>query len=207
VKKGTVEWAVAESARLGQNKSGDRYLVKVDRDQALSAVVDGLGHGEVAAEAAERAITTLEENHEESLITLVRKCHEALRRTRGVVMSLAKFDGRDHTVTWLGVGNVEGYILHHEPRLFPVQESLLLRAGIVGDYLPRLSAFIVQASPGDMLIFATDGIRPGFADQINLAESSRQIADRILALHGRSDDDALVLVVRYLYGRGSKTDF
>ena len=201
MKKGIVEWGMAESKRLGQKESGDRYLVKVCKNQALSAVVDGLGHGEVAAEAAERAITTLEENHEESLITLVRLCHEALRRTRGVVMSLARFDGRDHTVTWLGVGNVEGCILHREPSLLPVQESLLLRGGIVGDYLPRLSASIIQTSRGDMLIFATDGIRPGFADKTNLAESTQQIADRILALYGRGDDDALVLVVRYLYGR------
>ena len=207
MKKGIVEWAIAESTRQGQEESGDRCLVKVYKKQALAAVVDGLGHGEAAAEAAQRAIATLEENYEESLTTLVRMCHAALRRTRGAVMSLAKLDGCDHTVTWLGVGSVEGYLLRHEHGLLQAQESLLLRAGIVGDYLPRLSASIIQASRGDTLIFATDGIRPGFADQTNLAESAQQIADRILALHGRGDDDALVLVVRYLYGRGSKTDF
>jgi len=120
-------------------------------------------------------------------------------------MSLALFHGSDDTVTWLGVGNVEGFLLHRDAHGVPGHEALLLRAGIVGDRLPRLSASVLQVGYGDVLIFATDGIRPGFTDNVNLEESPQQIADRILTQYGLETDDALVLAARYLHGKGIAT--
>ena len=111
------------------------------------AVVDGLGHGEGAAAAAKLAIATLEKGHGESPIALIQRCHEELRSTRGVVMSLAMFHSNDNTMTWLGVGNVEGFLLHRNAHVVPGQEALLLRAGVVGDHLPRLSASIIEVGP------------------------------------------------------------
>ena len=192
---------MASRALPGQKESGDQHLVKVCPTEALVAVVDGLGHGKAAAAAAKLAIATLEKGHGESPIALIQRCHEELRSTRGVVMSLAIFHANDNTMTWLGVGNVEGFLLHWNAHVVPGQEALLLRAGVVGDHLPRLSASIIEVGPGDLLIFATDGIRAGFADNANLQESPRQTAHRILTQHGRETDDALVLVVRYLHGQ------
>ena len=83
----------------------------------------------------------------------------------------------------------------------PRQESLLLRPGVLGDRLPRLSASVIPVSAGDVLIFATDGLREGFAAHSNLRDSPQQIADRILDQYGRETDDALVLVARYLHGK------
>ena len=120
-------------------------------------------------------------------------------------MSLALFHGNEDTVTWLGVGNVEGFLLHRDAHGVPGHEALLLRAGIVGDRLPRLSASVLQVGYGDVLIFATDGIRPGFTDNVNLEESPQQIADRILTQYGLETDDALVLAARYLHGKGIAT--
>jgi len=47
-----IEWAVAELAQPGQSESGDRHLVLPTPDGGLVAVVDGLGHGAEAANAA-----------------------------------------------------------------------------------------------------------------------------------------------------------
>jgi hypothetical protein len=120
-------------------------------------------------------------------------------------MSLATFDASDNTMTWLGVGNVEGVLLHRQFHVLPGTETLLQRPGVLGDHLPRLSASVLQIAAGDLLIFATDGIRPGFADNANLNDSPQQIADRILTQHGRGTDDALVLVARYLHGKVDTT--
>jgi serine/threonine protein phosphatase PrpC len=51
---------------------------------------------------------------------------------------------------------------------------------------------------GDVMVLATDGIGSGFAQAIAPGGTAQEIADRILAAHGKDSDDALVVVVRYL---------
>jgi len=61
----------------------------------------------------------------------------------------------------------------------------------------------VPVAPGDLLIFATDGIREGFAEGLPTDATPQQLADQILARSGKGTDDALVLVARYAgAGRG-----
>jgi serine/threonine protein phosphatase PrpC len=194
---GVVETGAAGLAFEGQVSSGDRCVVKPVSTGALVAVVDGLGHGEEAAAAAARAVCALESHADESVIALVRRCHEALRGTRGAVMSLASFCARDNTVTWIGVGNVEGRLLRWSDRRREAKESLLLRGGVVGVQLPPLGAAVLSVATGDTLILATDGIYREFDRDVNLAASPQNVADRILAEHRRATDDALVLVSRY----------
>jgi len=203
--RGLIEWAVAAHTLPGQAESGDQHWVKVSATQALVAVVDGVGHGNEAAQASLRAIATLRQFAGESPLALFERCHQRLRSTRGVVMSLAVFSAGDNAMTWLGVGNVEGVMLHPPSRVPPRQESLLLRPGVLGIRLPRLSASVLQVSAGDLLIFATDGLREGFEAHTNLRDSPQQIADRILDQYGRGTDDALVLVARYLHGKADVT--
>jgi phosphoserine phosphatase RsbX len=193
---GFVDCGVAAQALPGQKEMGDRHAVVQFDGGALVAVVDGLGHGAEAAVAARVATELLEQNAEESVITLTRLCHEKLKPTRGVVMSLASFNANDATVTWLGVGNVEGVLLHRDPYGTVNQEVLPLRGGVVGDQLPPLMASIVPVSRGDTLIFATDGVRLGFAEGLK-PDSAQNIANTVLAHFARGTDDALVLVARY----------
>lgn len=94
-----LEWDVAQRTLTGQKKSGDAYLVKSLADGVLIAVVDGLGHGEEAAAAAKIAVDILEASAPHDLMSLFERSHEALRKSRGVVMSLALVDGRNATAT------------------------------------------------------------------------------------------------------------
>jgi phosphoserine phosphatase RsbX len=194
--KGLVDFGVAAQALPGQKEIGDNYAMAQFDGGAMVAVVDGLGHGADAAAAARVATAVLEQNAQESVIALVRLCHEKLKQTRGVVMSIASFSARDATVTWLGVGNVEGVVLHRDPYGTVSQEVLPLRSGVVGDQLPALIASIVPLSRGDTLIFATDGVRLGFADGLK-TDSAQATAEALLARFARGTDDALVLVARY----------
>ncbi len=199
--RGLIDWAVAAKTLAGQIVSGDQHWVRVCPGQAMAAVVDGVGHGKEAARAARRAIATLDLSVGKSPVALFQRCHEQLRSTRGVVMSLASFNANDNTLAWLGVGNVEGVLFHRQNHILPGQESLLQRPGVLGDHLPGLSPSLVQISAGDILIFATDGISRGFTDNTDLNDSPQQIADRILTQFGRETDDALVLVARFLNGK------
>ena len=192
-----IEWGVAQEILPGQQQSGDHYLVKTLRQGVLLAVVDGVGHGQDARRAAELAIRSLEEMNTGSLIPLVRRCQATLQGTRGVVLSMAFFNGQDGTMSWLGVGNVEGVLLRKQGE--PRRESLLLRAGLVGAHLPPLSAATVPVSPGDLLILSTDGVRGGFTESLNLNGPAQETAQHILGHHWRNTDDALVLVARYVH--------
>ncbi len=193
-----IEWGVAARALPGQTVSGDLHLVKPFSKGVLLAAVDGLGHGDEATVAAQLAVTTLERNAEESILALVNRCHEALRQTRGVVLTLASLHTLEATLSWLGVGNVEGRLLRADPKTNPQSESVLLRGGVVGYQLPALRASVQPIFPGDLLVFATDGIRAGFAQGLALGDPPQQIADGILARHLKGSDDALVLVARIM---------
>lgn len=207
-----IEWSVATQAAPGEEVSGDLHMVKPFRgdsidggparqhhDGVLVAVMDGLGHGEEAATAARMAVATLEERPYESVIALLRRCHQKLVGTRGLVMSLASFDGQDETMTWTGLGNVEGILLRKggEQADHPAREALVTRGGIAGYQLPLLRAYVLPVQPGDTLILSTDGIDVGFADKVILEDSPQQIADRILDTYRKGIDDALVLVARW----------
>jgi phosphoserine phosphatase RsbX len=193
-----IDWGVATLALPGEVESGDLFTVRPTERGVLVGAVDGLGHGADAATAARRAVAELERRAGESVLQLVQSCHQALVGTRGVVMSLAFFDRIDRSLTWLGVGNVEGVLLYTDRAARPPRTTLITPGGIVGSELPRLQAQVISITPGDTLIFASDGIKSGFADDAPLDAAPQQLADQILARYGRGTDDALVLVARYL---------
>src|SRR5205085_193860 len=83
---------------------------------------DGPGHGADAAHGARMAAAILEAHSEEPPLALILRCHEALRSTRGVVMSLAALDAARRSMTWLGIGNVQGILLRDSGG---AEESLL----------------------------------------------------------------------------------
>ena len=92
-----LEWGVATRPIPGQAVCGDLHLVKPFDNGALVAVVDGLGHGDEAISVARIAIHVLEGQADQSVITLVKRCHEALINTRGVAHML-KLRGADTVI-------------------------------------------------------------------------------------------------------------
>lgn len=194
-----VEWGVASVALAGEAESGDLHLVRPVAGGVLVAVVDGLGHGAEAATAARLAVAALASNAHESPRSLFERAHQALKGTRGVVMSLACFRHADPSLTWLGVGNVEGLLVRAvgTAPAARARKSLVTRGGIVGSELPRLQPEALPLATGDTLIFATDGIREGFVEGLPTDATPQQQADHILARHRKGTDDALVLVARY----------
>ena len=182
----------------GQPESGDLGLVLPFPGGTLIGALDGLGHGDEAAAAARAAAGVLKAQPDAHVIWLVRRCHEALGETRGVVMSLASFSERYATLTWIGIGNVEGLLLRADAAANPRQETLLLRGGVVGFKLPPLGAAVLPVAPGDALVLATDGIRSDFANGLSLTHPPQDVANQILARHAKKTDDALALVAVFL---------
>ena len=193
-----LEYGAASVTAPDQEESGDRHLVKTIHDGALLAVVDGSGHGKDASGPARLAVETLESHADEDVVSLLQRCHENLRSTRGAVISIASINTAQSTLTWAGVGNIEGMILRFGSSSQQTVDRLLLRPGIVGYRLPSLQAQALPLAPGDLIIFTTDGIRPDFENHITSEEHPRVIANKISSGYRKQCDDGLVLVARYL---------
>ncbi|HSN17043.1 MAG TPA: SpoIIE family protein phosphatase [Gammaproteobacteria bacterium] len=197
--EGGIEAASAAFTLPGQQECGDRHVVVHTPHGAVIAVIDGVGHGGEAAEAAERAVACIRQAPRgEALTDLMKRCHTALIGSRGAVMNLAAFDGREGTLTWLGIGNVEGRLLLRGNQKGYLRQNLLLRPGVVGQRLPSLQTAVTRVQAGDMVIFATDGVAPDFAEQVRIDSPVNEIADDIIHRYCKQTDDALALVVRYL---------
>jgi negative regulator of sigma-B (phosphoserine phosphatase) len=193
-----IDWAVAQRALPGEDVSGDRHLILAHQRGLMLAVIDGCGHGPEAAKAAEIAADTLRLMPESDLLFHLHRCHRALAGSRGVVMTLAEFNTGNGTLNLCGVGNVEATLFHAAPAAGePPEESALLRGGVVGAQLPEPFASVIRVQPGDVLIMASDGLRPDFTRDVVLRNPPQRLADHILDKNFKGSDDALVLVARF----------
>lgn len=174
--------------------SGDAALVLETEDSALVAVVDGLGHGPRAAAAAGAALAAIAEDPGAELASIMAVCHESLRGTRGVALTLARFSPTAGTLTWLGVGNVEATLWRADGS----RERLPTRGGVVGYVLSQAPASTVRIAADDMLVVATDGLQTALMSEPPRSSDVRRAAREFFAAHARGTDDALVLVARYL---------
>jgi phosphoserine phosphatase RsbX len=196
-----LEWDVAGRPLPGEECSGDGALVVPLPNGALAAAVDGLGHGPDAAAAADAALAALRRRAaDDDVVALVEAAHDALGATRGAALSLGALDSERGTMTWLGVGNVEGRLVRGAAPSAAAAETLMLHRGVVGHALPALRPATLPVSRGDVLILATDGVLPAFADDLVPTGTCGEIAARVLARHARETDDAMVLVARCLGG-------
>jgi phosphoserine phosphatase RsbX len=194
-----LDWAVAGSALDGE-ASGDLHLVIPGRSQSLVCVMDGLGHGRDARFASEECAASLKAHAGAPLIDLVQRAHESLRATRGVAMTLALVDHDAARLEWVAIGNVEGLVLRRGLPRGTMQDAVVQRGGVVGYRLPPLKRSEVALAANDVIVLATDGIKSGISDGLDLALGVQELADDIARRFTKGSDDALVLVVRYLGG-------
>jgi hypothetical protein len=194
----TIEWGSTTRFREGNPTGGDLGVVVAVPGGTLVAAIDGAGHGPEAARAASAAADVIRSFAEDDLMLLLRRCDEALRPTRGAALSVAVLSFASDQLTWVGIGSVQGRLLRHSPTQHPAHVSLPLSSGVLGRGLPSITSTTVGLTRGDVLILATDGVSPSFADRLIPAGRAADIAEQIAADHGTSTDDTLVLVLRYL---------
>jgi len=189
------------STALDGRTSGDLHLVLPGAARSLLCVMDGLGHGPEAREAADECAAVLRLHPDEPLLDLVRSCHEGLRSTRGVAMTLATLDMCSGELEWVAIGNVEGMVLRPGQPPGTHHGAVIQRGGVVGYRLPPLKLSQVSLDPGDVIVMATDGIRGGFVSALDAALDPQRLAEDILRRFSKGTDDALALVARYDGGR------
>lgn len=176
--------------------SGDHAAFVRDGDVLTLGLADGIGHGPLAHDASGRAITAFQEHHGLSPSAVLEACHTAVVGSRGAVMAVARLDAGAGTVEHAAVGNIMTRIERwRNSRIFTGSSATLGARG------PRRKplAETVTIEPTEVLMMYTDGLtsRVSLAEEPDLLrEHPVVIAQRVLALFGRANDDALVVAAR-----------
>lgn len=186
---------MAGAPHAGEQRSGDTAVFVPTSAGALVALIDGLGHGPEAADAAERCAEVVRGHAEAGPRELLQTCHEALVRTRGVVMTVAWFDLEHAQLSWAGVGNVDARLVRPGPALR--EDVALVFGGVLGYRMPNVRPASMPLERGDLLVMLTDGIESAISPGLAGGGAAQTMADRIFDRHGTGTDDALVVVVRY----------
>lgn len=193
VEPGALEIGARSAPMRGEFQCGDAWChARSGRWQRL-CVIDGLGHGLLAASASADAAGVFRAAREsDSPSDIIAQCHVALKSTRGAVMAVAAIDTLAGVALFAGVGNITAMIYTRAGT-----SHLLSTEGIVG-YRMRTPRDVQRTwSAGDSLVLASDGLssRWNIARYPGLLQRRPELLASVLFRDfARTSDDATVLV-------------
>jgi serine phosphatase RsbU (regulator of sigma subunit) len=184
--------AAASRPYPGESVSGDAWGADWRDGRCRIAVIDGLGHGPAAAAAATQALAALAAEPALAPDAALRRCHAALRHSRGAAMAVAWIDVPAARLVWAGVGNIEARLWNAGGG-----EWLATDRGIVGAAMPRLHPIERRLAADWRLLIHTDGISNRFTLDATCPAPDRldDLVAGILARWGRATDDATVVAI------------
>jgi hypothetical protein len=194
---GAVRGGGVSVAVVPSDVNGDGWALATDDSSCSVLVVDGLGHGPAAHEAARAAMTTFPGAvHDSDLCRWVERAHDAMRPTRGGVVGFAQIDVGSRTLQFAGIGNVSGRVIAEGE-----SHGLVSRPGTVGAGYRTPPPRLVTASwpPGAALILWSDGIKtpPEWDRYRTLWSRDPAVVAAVLYRDcRRAHDDATVVVVQ-----------
>lgn len=183
---------VAAAPVKGEAACGDAWSV-VERNEATWILVaDGLGHGELAAEASNMAVEIFETSRLDTATSVVEDIHAGLRASRGAAIAVAAICGS--TVSYCGLGNVAGVLLADSKATHMVSMN-----GTAGAEARKIREFCYTRTPAALLVMHSDGLQsqwsldryPGI-----LRRDPAVIAGVLYRDFRRVRDDVTVLVLR-----------
>ena len=178
----------------GCSESGDAWSWRTSPDGLAVLVVDGLGHGPEAADAAQAAVDAFQGKPGLSGGLLLEHMDGALRGTRGAAVAIAEIaPGRGELSFW-GVGNIAGVVLDGTS-----SQRLVSINGIVGNRIGKVRQFTYAWTSNSILVLHTDGVRTKWhlGDYSGLQTKSAAIIAAVLWRDSnRGTDDSTVVAVR-----------
>jgi anti-sigma regulatory factor (Ser/Thr protein kinase) len=178
----------------GEDVCGDGWAVVSRPAGARLLVVDGLGHGPIAAEAARAAVGIFSRREGLAPLDLVEALHAGLRSTRGAAVAVGDVDLGRRRVRFSGLGNISACVVSGAGR-----RHLVSHNGTAGHQARKIDEFTYPWPPGGVLILHTDGVAthwdldryPGL-----LTRHPAIVAGVLFRDFNRGRDDATVVVAR-----------
>lgn len=150
-----LEYGTVSLPLAGEDVCGDHWAIEEVEGRILLMVVDGLGHGPQAAEAAREAVQVFGDAASLEPAEIIQAAHAALRSTRGAALAVARIDRTLGEVRFAGVGNIAGSILSPEDDR---STSMVSHNGTVGHTVRKVQEFTYAWPPGSLLIMHSDGL-------------------------------------------------
>jgi anti-sigma regulatory factor (Ser/Thr protein kinase) len=180
----------------GETQCGDAYRVQALGARCSVLVVDGLGHGPLAAEASRVAVEVFSKRPDEEPAAAISAIHDALRSTRGAAVAIARIDPAAGTVRFCGLGNIAAAVADAGGTRRMVSHN-----GTAGQGSPRFKEFVYPWSPAATLVMHSDGLMSRWAIEAYQGILSRHpslIAGALYRDFERGRDDTTVVVVQGL---------
>ena len=137
----------------GELVCGDAWAVGRRAGVTVIIVVDGLGHGVPAADAAGAALGVFSASRTAEPRIVLEEIHAALRPTRGAAVAVAALDPRRRVVQYAGLGNIGGAILG-DGRV----RHMVSHNGIAGHEARRLDEFSYPWPASSLVVMHSDGL-------------------------------------------------
>jgi anti-sigma regulatory factor (Ser/Thr protein kinase) len=152
---GRLELGARQAPKRGEVECGDAWACTRGGRWHRLCVVDGLGHGPLAASAARDALAAFSDAREsDSPEDIIDRCHRALRSTRGAVMAVAAMDLDAGLLCFAGVGNIGAVVYSAAGGA----THLLSTEGIVGYQMRSIRGTQRAWSRGDTIVMSSDGL-------------------------------------------------
>lgn len=176
----------------GERQNGDAVVLRREGEHALVGVIDGLGHGEHAAHAANKAVDYLTSwALTGDLLAAMQGLHEVLRGTRGAAASVCLLHasptaGAPAELICCGVGNVE-------IRAFGSKVPILLSPGVLGARVQTFRMCRAELAVGSRLVLFTDGISHRAPLEALRHLDPEALCEAMIQQHRKTSDDATVV--------------
>lgn len=194
---GRFEWGAVCRPAPHELECGDAWRLAEDDGRLVLMVVDGLGHGGKAAEAAQAATAVFERDPFAPPQRILENADAGLRGTRGAALATAAIDTAAQTLKYAGVGNISGVLQHGGPGA--PRRGLISHNGIVGQQMRRPQEFEHACAPTSLLLMHSDGLQSRWALERYPGLDSRHpgvIAGVLYRDFRRDRDDITIGVVR-----------
>jgi anti-sigma regulatory factor (Ser/Thr protein kinase) len=174
---------------------GDGYQIKQTPNDIRVFFGDGLGHGPHAHDAVRTAADFFFESNETNPVDMIRQMHERVRKTRGLVATIAILDRKQTQWQICGVGNILTRIYQGV-----TYKNYMSYNGAIGLNIPTsLNYSVVPAERNQLLVMASDGIKTRW--DISKFHSILKYDNMILAgaiykEFNRGTDDSSVLTAK-----------
>lgn len=186
------EFSVVSTAIEGETLSGDMWSVSDDGRTFL--VVDGLGHGLFAADAAKTAVAIFRRYQNDSPQQILEMAHAGMRSTRGAAAAVVRIDKDARKLDFAGIGNIGCSIFGSNGT-----QSMVSHNGTLGHQVRRVQQFQYSYEPFALLLMQSDGLlthnKTGLPATL-LAQPPFLIAPFLFSEQVRGRDDATLLVNR-----------
>lgn len=178
----------------GEKLCGDGWSYHFAPERTLILLVDGLGHGWGAAEAAKEAIAAFQKGIKLKPGDILQDIHDALRKTRGAVAAVVEIRPREQTLLFTGVGNISCSMLSKGK-----SQSFVSHNGTLGLRISKIQEFRSEWPSDGVLVLHSDGLQSkwdlgSYAGLV--ARHPAIVGGVLLRDFRRLRDDASVVVVK-----------